>query len=165
MKTRKAFAWVAIAGALVGSAVLSVPALGAEGDVAGVREGCEAIVTAWNKHDAKSVAAVFTEDADLIGADGRLVSGRAEIEKMLAADHSGALREASLQVMKEPVRFPTPDVAVSDAEVQITGVAGPDGKKMGPMTLMVTNVWKKVDGKWRVFASRQYPKAGASAAK
>jgi uncharacterized protein (TIGR02246 family) len=144
---------------------LAGSATGAEGDAAGVRKGCEAIVVAWNKHDAKAVAAVFTEDADMITADGRLISGRAEIEKSLAADHGGALREASLQVLKEPVRFPTPDVAVSDAEVQIAGVAGPDGAKMPPMTLMVTNVWKKTDGNWLVFASRHYPKGSPAPAK
>jgi uncharacterized protein (TIGR02246 family) len=164
MKVRSVIAFAGIVAAGLGG-WLAGSATGAEGDAAGVRKGCEAIVVALNQHDAKAVAAVFTEDGDMITGDGRLISGRAEIEKAVAADHSGALREASVQVLKEPVRFPTPDVAVSDAEVQITGVIGPDGQKLPPMTLMVTNVWKKTDGTWLVFASRHYPKGAPPSAK
>jgi uncharacterized protein (TIGR02246 family) len=133
---------------------LTTLASGADDDVAGVRTSCEAIVTGWNKHDAKAVAAVFAPDADMITPDGRLVSGRAAIEKAFADDYTGALRESTLRIMKEPVRFPVPEIAVSDAEVELTGIVGPDGAKAPAMTMIVTNVWKKTDGKWWVYASR-----------
>jgi hypothetical protein len=41
-------------------------------------------IAAYNKGDAKAVAAFFTEDAEYIDADGQLTKGRAEIEKLLA---------------------------------------------------------------------------------
>jgi uncharacterized protein (TIGR02246 family) len=159
MKTSRVVPFAALLVAVAVGLALTPSATGADDDVAGVRQSCEAIVTAWNKHDAKSVAAVFAEDADMLTPDGRLVSGRAAIEKAFADDYTGALRESSLQILKEPVRFPTPDVAVSDAEVVISGAVGPDGAKGPPMTMIVTNVWKKADGKWWVFASRPRFKA------
>jgi uncharacterized protein (TIGR02246 family) len=133
-----------------------------EGDAAGVRQSCEAIVNAWNKHDAKAIAAVFAEDADMVTPDGQLHSGRAAVEKAFAADHAGAMRQSTLYVLKEPVRFPTPDTAVSDAEVEVRDVVGPDGTK-STAKLVVTNVWKRANGKWWVFASRPHvlmPKQG-----
>jgi uncharacterized protein (TIGR02246 family) len=163
MRTSIVASFAAAAVALAAGLAFMPSAAGAEGDADGVRASCGAIVIAWNAHDAKGIAAVFTEDADMVGLDGRVFTGRAEIEKAFAEDHSGVLSKAKLEVMKEPVRFPSPDVAVSDAEVVISGAVGPDGSKGEPMTLIVTNVWKKIDGKWYVFASRPHMKAPPSA--
>jgi uncharacterized protein (TIGR02246 family) len=153
MKSRGiAFAVLGLALAF-GSALVSSAA--EEGDAAGVRRSCEAIVNAWNAHDAKAIAAVFAEDADMVGPDGTLHTGRAAIEKAFADDHAGPMRQSTLYVLKEPVRFPTPDTAVSDASVEVRDFVGPDGEKT-TVKLVVTNVWKKADGKWWVFASRPH---------
>jgi uncharacterized protein (TIGR02246 family) len=125
------------------------------GDTEGVRKSCQAIVAAWNKHDAKAIAAVFAEDADMVAPDGSLHTGRAAIEKAFAEDHGGPMSTSSLYVLKEPVRFPSADVAVSDAEVEVRDVTGPDGKK-STVKLVVTNVWKKAEGNWWVYASRPH---------
>jgi uncharacterized protein (TIGR02246 family) len=135
----------------------------ADDETSGVREQCKEFVTAFNRHDGKAMASVFAEDADMVTPAGQLVKGRAAIEQAIVADHTkGPLREASLEVKDEPVRFVTPDVAVSDATVLVKGAYGPDGTKAGPMTLLVTNVWKKTDGRWWLFASRQHVQAAAT---
>jgi uncharacterized protein (TIGR02246 family) len=159
MKTSRFVPVLALSLVLAAGLALTRVATGADDDAAGVRKSCEAIVTGLNKHDAKAVAAVFLEDADMIGPDGRLHSGRAAIEKAFADDFTGALREATTEVLKEPVRFPTADIAVSDAEVLVAGALGPDGKKLPDMTLVITNVWKKSDGKWLIYASRPHSKS------
>ena len=141
------------------------PATGADDEIAGVRKSCEAVVSGWNKHDAKAIAAVFAEDADMISPHGQLVSGRAAIEKAFTEDMNGPLKESAITVIKEPVRFPTADIAVSDAEVTLEGALGPDGKKSAPMTMIVTNVWKKADGKWWIYASRPHFKGPPPPAK
>jgi uncharacterized protein (TIGR02246 family) len=163
MRTSRIVTSAGIALALVcGWAMVSSAA--DEADAEGVRKSCEAIVTAWNKHDAKAIAAVFAEDADMVAPDGKLHSGRAAIEKAFTEDHTGAMSQTTLYVLKEPVRFPTADVAVSDAEVEVRDMVGPDGKK-STAKLIVTNVWKKADGKWWVYASRPHILMPAPAAK
>ena len=129
---------------------------GPDEDAAGIRSICGSFVIAWNAHDAKAMAAGFAEDGDMVGPDGVVTTGRAEIEKAFAAAHGaqGPMRESSLDVVKEPLRFVTSDVAVSDAVVHLTGAYGPDGTKAGQMTLLVTNVWKKSGGSWGIFANR-----------
>jgi uncharacterized protein (TIGR02246 family) len=152
MKTSRRVALAAV-GLVAAAGFALVSSAAEEGDAAGVRRSCEAIVNAWNKHDAKAIAAVFAEDADMIGPDGTLHSGRAAVEKAFASDHGGPMRQSTLYILKEPVRFPTPDVAVSDATAEVRDVVGPDGEK-ATVKVLVTNVWKRADGKWWVFASR-----------
>src|SRR5687767_1942614 len=100
MKTSRIVACAAIAlVAVCGGAMVSSAA--DEGDSAGVRQSCEAIVNAWNKHDAKAIAAVFAEDADMVSPDGKLHSGRAAIEKAFADDHGGPMSQSTLYILKE----------------------------------------------------------------
>lgn len=57
-----------------------------------VRRLYEELLTAWNNRDARRYAALFTEDASLIGFDGSQVTG-SEVEAHLApifADHPTA---------------------------------------------------------------------------
>ena len=130
-----------------------------EEDVAGLRKQCQAIVAGWNKHDAGAIAAVFATDADMIGPDGNKASGRDAVREAFAADHGaeGAMRSSTVKVIDEPIRFVTPDVAISDAEVRVTGIVGKDGTKMDA-DLHVTNIWKRSGDTWLVFASRPYIK-------
>lgn len=133
-------------------------------DSSNIRKHCESFLEAWKKHDAKAMAANFAEDGDMIGPDGRVQSGRAEIEKHIAEDHgaSGPMRESRVELKDEPIRFVTSDVAVSDATAVLYDSYGPDGKKSGPLTLHVTNVWKKVGNEWLIFASRPYVRGPAA---
>jgi uncharacterized protein (TIGR02246 family) len=144
--------------ALVTALVLPAPASGAEDETPLVRKQCESFVAAWNAHDAKAMAAIFTDDADMIDPMGVKHTGRADIEKAFASDHgsTGPMRESKLAVQKEPLRFVTPDVALTDADVVISDAYGPDGKKGPPLNVHVTSVWKKVGGKWLDFGCRAH---------
>jgi uncharacterized protein (TIGR02246 family) len=146
--------------ALVAGVSLARRSSAGEEESANVRKQCSAFVEAWNKHDAKAMSAVFAEDGDSINPMGQHATGRADVEKAFSAEHGekGPMRESSIKVVDEPIRFVTPEVAVSDADVVLTGAIGPDGKKGAPLNVHVTNIWKKVDGKWTVFASRPYIK-------
>ncbi len=159
----KTFGWIACAAglalALVAGLFATRGASAAEDEESALlHKRCGAFVDAWNKHDAKGMAAAFAEDGDAIAPDGRHATGRAELEKMFAADHgpTGPMRESKVEVLDEPVRLMKPDVGVSDAEITLSGVIGPDGKKLPAMKAHVTNVWKKADGEWWVYANRPY---------
>lgn len=149
---------VGIGLALVAGLSLARRSSAAEDETANVRKQCSAFVQAWNSHDAKGMAAIFAADGDSINPFGQHAKGRADVEKAFSAEHGekGPMRESSILLKDEPIRFVTPDVAVSDADVVLSGAIGPDGKKGEPMRVHVTNIWKKADGKWSVFASRPY---------
>jgi uncharacterized protein (TIGR02246 family) len=58
--------------------------------VASISHLYEALLDAWNRHDAAAYAALFTEDGYGVGFDGSEMNGREEIERSLAgifADH------------------------------------------------------------------------------
>jgi uncharacterized protein (TIGR02246 family) len=157
MKSRS---WIVLAlGLAAGIGLVATrPASGAAGDTDAVKKSCQSIVEAWNRHDGKAIAAVFADDGDVINPMGRKATGKAELEALFTEEQAGPMRESRIEVKDEPIRFPSADIAVSDAEVVITGIYGPDGKKMGPTDFHVTNVWKKVGDDWKVFSCRPYMK-------
>jgi len=161
--------WIAGAAlALVlGTGVLSGrPSNADEDEAMAVRKQCNAFVTAWNKHDTAGMAAVFSEDGDMISDDGQRHEGRDAVRAALAAWHGdeGPMRASTLKVLDEPVRFVTQEVAVSDATVTVSGVKG-EGDATVNVGLHVTNVWKKIDGRWMLFASRPFVKPSGGTAK
>ena len=60
---------------------------------------------AWNRHDAKAYAALFTEDADLVNVVGWRWKARAEIEKKLTDAYVFVFRESVLTVREVDVKF------------------------------------------------------------
>lgn len=165
MRMNRLVATLSLGVALAAGIAVSRSVQGAADEAAGVTKQCQAFKLAWNSHDPKALAAVFTEDADHLDPWGQLDTGRPAIEKMLTERMTGKgpLRDSSLTVETETVRFPTPDTAVTDAEATLTGAYGPDGSKAPPMSMHVTNVWKKNGGTWMVYACRPYVKPAAPA--
>jgi len=160
MKKLSTMVCAGLALALVAGFAWSQRAQGGVDEAALVRKRCGALVMAWNSHDPKAMAAAFADDGDMISPSGQHAQGHADLEKAFTAEQTGKgpLRDSTLEVKEEPIRFLTADIAVSDAEVVVTGAYGPDGAKAGPMNLHVTNVWKKVGEEWWVAASRPYIK-------
>lgn len=69
------------------------------------------LLDAWNQRDAAAYAALFHEDGHVVGFDGSIIDGRAEISTTLAkifADHPTAEYVSKLR----EVRFLCPEVAV-----------------------------------------------------
>src|SRR5262245_18684059 len=123
MKTARLVVSAGLALALV-AGVLSTQRASGEGNEAdNVRKSCGAIVSGWNSHDAKAIAARFDSDADMIAPDGKKYTGRDNIEKWFAENLSGKgmMRDSKVEVKDEPVRFVNGEIAVSDADVVITG--------------------------------------------
>ncbi len=70
---------VSLAGCAGGAASLS------DADIAAIEEGSAAFVAATNANDWGGVAALYTEDAVMMGPNGPAVQGRAAIEAFFAA--------------------------------------------------------------------------------
>src|SRR6185436_12727674 len=59
---------------------------------------------AWNRHDAKAYAALFTDDGDVVNVVGWWWKGRREIERQLTAAYAVAFRESRLTTADVEVR-------------------------------------------------------------
>jgi uncharacterized protein (TIGR02246 family) len=111
-------------------------------DEAMIRANAEAYVVAYNKHDAKAVAAMWSPDAVYMDpSTGEAAVGREEIEKVFA-DTLAALKDAKLEVEVSSVEFVSPNVAIENGTVRIIQ---PDAE---PEETNYTAVNVKRDGKW-----------------
>ncbi len=151
----------AVAVAAVAWLASARPALGANADEDAIRALDAKFVAAWNRHDAKAMASVWAEDGDLINPMGQYARGRADIEKLIAAEHgsTGAMRECKGTIAAETVRILSPDVAVADWEFHVSGVLQPKSTQPQNLVFHVTTVLRKVGGSWAVFAARPYAEA------
>ena len=125
-------------------------------EAAAIKKNAEAFIAAFDKGDAKAVAAFWTPDGDYVEETGRHLKGREEIEKAFTeffAENKGL----KVRIHTESLRFVTPDVAVEDG---ITSVSEPDGGP--PSRDRYTVVHVKKDGEWRLSSVRDAPYAPPS---
>jgi uncharacterized protein (TIGR02246 family) len=142
-------------------------AAGRPDETAKIKKNTTDFQAAWNKHDPKAIAAFWAKDGDLIDPQGVPSVGSAEVEKFFTQKHTGTgdLAKSTFDITKDSVRFITPDVALEDWDVTITGVIGPDGMAMGPMIHRVVVISKKEGSGWKIAAARPEalrPAAGAA---
>src|SRR5262245_3768726 len=76
-------------------------------------------IEAFNKGDAKAVAAFWTPDGDYVDQVGRHIKGRAAIEKLYEKVFA-ARKGAKLTITVASARLVTPDVALEDGTTQVT---------------------------------------------
>jgi uncharacterized protein (TIGR02246 family) len=140
--------------ALCGAAALAVAQFSAAGrpvpdDKAKTAAPAEAkgaraaeFIAAFDKGDAKAVAAFWTPDGDYVDQLGRRYKGRAEIEKLYAKLFA-ANKGAKLTVAVTSVRAIGTDAAIEDGTTQVTPAGGG-----APTTGTFTAVLVKKDGAW-----------------
>jgi uncharacterized protein (TIGR02246 family) len=151
MRTRRtvyAAALAAAAAVAVGSLLTAgrLPAVAAEPAAkepeAPTKDRRAEYVAAFNRGDAKALAAFWAEDAEYVDQDGHQYKGRPAIEKMLQrdlAEHKGA----KLDIHLDSVKQLSPDVELEDG---VTAVTAPDG---GPgSAARFSAVLVKKDGQW-----------------
>ena len=99
-------------------------------------------VDAFQKGDAKAIAALWTPDADYIDDAGQVTQGREAIEKSFA-DLFAAQKGLKVRIDVASLRFPAENIAIEDGT---NTVIAPDGS--APTQARYTNVMVKQDGKW-----------------
>ena len=170
IRTLVAVAALGVVGAVVVTASPPAAAASYSDEVLAIKKNTIGFQAAWNKHDAKALAAFWAVEGDLIDPWGVASSGREAVEKFFAAEHSGTgkLAKSVYDCKKDTVRLISADVAVEDWEVVLTGLSGPDGKPIGPQFHRVVIVCKKDNGQWQIAAARPgipTPEADKSGAK
>jgi uncharacterized protein (TIGR02246 family) len=114
-----------------------------------LQKRAEAFVATFNKGDAKSLAAFFTPDADIVDPEGHQTKGRAAIEKL----YQGYFNEnkgAKLTIHIQSVRVARPDLALEDG---LTEVVPPNGGP--PSAARYSVVYGKRDGEWYLESVRE----------
>jgi uncharacterized protein (TIGR02246 family) len=122
--------------------------LGTPSDEAAIRAILDARNAAYNRHDAKALAATYAPDADLVTGTGKLLSGRAEIEKNYVDSFAGVDRNAIVKIDASKLRFLTRDAAILDLDGVTTG------RSDGAIKTHATWVYAKRNGQWTVVAIR-----------
>ena len=111
---------------------------------------------AWNRSDAKALAGSFRDDATYADAFGGVARGRAEVDARVG-EVLAAWRGTRLALKVRKVRVLKPDVALVEADAELTGwkklppgFRAEDGQTVRSRLLQV---FQKESGRWRVAAS------------
>jgi uncharacterized protein (TIGR02246 family) len=151
MRTVHCSVWMlslALVVSLIGASATRAEGPSAE-QQATIAKKAQAFIDAFQKGDAKALAAFWTPDGDYADVDGHVVKGR----KAIAEDFARQFAEnkgLTLRIEVASVRFPTPDTAIEDG---VTTVVAPDGGV--PDRARYTNFLVKKDGEWLLESVRE----------
>ena len=106
---------------------------------------------AWNRHDAKPYANLFTQDGDCVNVVGWWWKGRVEIEKKLTAAYAFVFRESVLTITDVDVKFPAPETAIAHVRWTMIGARTP-GALPKPQEGIQTQLLQRQKGKWLIVA-------------
>lgn len=117
-----------------------------------LREIEAAYDAAWNRSDAKALAAPLAEDAVVVNPRGQVAVGRADFEaimaKMLAGPFAGSTHHSTVR----RVRFISADVAIVDGEARVTDIKGADTS----VEHAFTDIFVRRGGRWLISDVRAY---------
>jgi uncharacterized protein (TIGR02246 family) len=125
---------------------------------------------AWNHHDAKAYANLFTEDGEVVNVVGWWWRGKAEIEKKLTDAYAFVFRESALTISDVQVKFLTPEIVVAHVKWTMVGARTPKGIPEPQQGIQI-QVLQKQAGKWLIASfqntnsipERPFPKGPPSA--
>jgi uncharacterized protein (TIGR02246 family) len=120
-------------------------------DEAEIRDLQARQAAAWNRHDARAYADLFTEDGDVVNVVGWWWRGRGEIESKITAAFGYVFRDSTLTVADVQVRFLTPEIAIAHVRWTMTGAKTPPGIPE-PREGIQTQVLRKTSGRWLIAA-------------
>jgi uncharacterized protein (TIGR02246 family) len=122
-------------------------------DERAIQKQIDAFVAAWNKHDTRSMANVYSEDADLINPIGRIAKSRTEIELLFRDEHAGPFKQSHFSAIPQSTRLLAPDLAVITQAFEVSGATDDSGSST-TLRGHFTNVMKKHGHSWQVLVCR-----------
>ncbi len=113
-----------------------------------IRAVDEVFVRAYNQGDSKALAALFTEDAEVVEADGSRFQGRSLVEQSFA-DTFAADKGVKIAFDVAAIRILTPDAAKEEGRSLATPAKG------APVSRLYTVLYVKRDGRWLISSVRE----------
>ena len=132
--------WKLAVVAALGGAVL---AFAGNKDEDAVKKRIGEFQEAFNKHDAKAIAAFWTKDGDLVNPIGVSASGPADIQKLVQSDLDNIIHGATSAFTVQKVRFVKPDICIVNMTHEFSGGKLPDGTLLPSGKALVTGVASK----------------------
>jgi uncharacterized protein (TIGR02246 family) len=117
-------------------------------DEAAIRANVAAFVKAYNAHDAKAIAALFTPDGQIVDKEGDASEGRDAIQQTFATLFTENPQKR-LEVTIESIRFLGSDLAMEEGTTKETIAPGEP-----PEYDRYTVLHVKRDGKWQMAMAR-----------
>src|ERR1700758_2626211 len=103
------------------------------------------------------------EDGDAVFPSGRMARGRTEVEIAETRNHSTGNKQSHTMRTIQTIRFITPDVALVDGSVEITGMVDASGQILPARQGLMTMLFVKKQERWWIAAARaMVPTSGAS---
>jgi uncharacterized protein (TIGR02246 family) len=121
-----------------------------DADREAIRKIGEAFAAAFEKGDAKAIAALWTDAAEYVHEDGITLGQRAEIEKAFSEVFKDG-PPVKLEVDVRSIRFPTRDVAILEGFLRHV----PSGPGL-PSSSRFETVLAREDGRWLIVHSREW---------
>lgn len=143
MRTKIRWCWLStILYIVVCSGITSHAAEGQSADEAAIRQAVEGYLAAYNKGDAKALAAYWSPEAVYTHPDtGEQAVGREAIEKLFGATFAAA-KGAKLEATTQSIKFVSPNVAIEQGIAKVLQAKGE------PAESEYSAVYVKRDGKW-----------------
>ena len=120
-------------------------------DEKAIRLVADAFAKAYNAHDAKAIANLFTPQGELVDEEGSVKQGRSAIEREFTQIFE-TFPQAKISISIKSVRLISPNVAAEDGSADVIREPG----EAGGLT-RYTVVHVKQDGKWLIASTRDYP--------
>lgn len=108
---------------------------------------------AWGGRDVQALAAMFSEDADLLTLTGEWAEGRTAIAEVLAGELAGAFARAKLVTGKAKLRPIGPGGAVLMQRFVLSGLRHPDGSDAGRIGTVLNAVILAGREGWQVVSA------------
>lgn len=140
--------WIA-SGAL---ALLGSTAYAGQDDQPAIRALIVEQADAWNRHDARAYAALFSADADVVNVQGWWWRGRAELERKLTRAFTVVFRESRLTITEVSIDLIGPGLAIAHARWTMEGGRAPPGASSAPRSGIQLLVLREETGQWRIRA-------------
>jgi uncharacterized protein (TIGR02246 family) len=141
--------------ALATVAILTVPILSAEktkpgenSDESAIRAAIDSYVAAYNRGDAKAVAALWSENGEWLSPSGQKFQGREAIEREMQSmfdDDKGV----HIEVINPTIRTVSPDTAIEEGTVRVIHPTDPPSES----TYLAVDV--KENGRWKLNTVRE----------
>ena len=115
--------WIAAIAVMVLAA-----AVGAQKGDPDVQKIADGYIAAFNKGDAKAIAALYAPNGTRLGPEGGLLAGRAAIEKFYADGFAGPAKGAKLTIEVGETHLVAPNVKVQEGRFTVTGAVTTKGR-------------------------------------
>jgi uncharacterized protein (TIGR02246 family) len=119
-------------------------------DERNIRAVATAYAEAWNHHDMRTLAELFTDDADWINIVGMHWRGKAAIVKAHDVFHRTIFQKMEISVTDIGIRAITSDVAATVIALKAGEYTTPDGKQQNATLDRLSLILVNRNGEWRI---------------